>query len=60
MLELRDITKIYQPGTVNETCLFRNFNLQIPDKQFVAVVGSNGSGKTSMLNICLLYTSRCV
>lgn len=51
MLELRDITKIYQPGTVNETCLFRNFNLQIPDKQFVAVVGSNGSGKTSMLNI---------
>jgi putative ABC transport system ATP-binding protein len=51
MLELRDVTKIYQPGTVNETCLFRNFNLQIPDKQFVAVVGSNGSGKTSMLNI---------
>lgn len=51
MLELRNITKIYQPGTVNETCLFHGFNLQIPDKQFVSVVGSNGSGKTSMLNI---------
>ena len=51
MLELRSILKIYQRGTVNETCLFDGFSLTIPDKQFVCVVGSNGSGKTSMLNI---------
>ena len=51
MLELRNIVKIYQGGTVNETCLFDNFSLTIPDKQFVCVVGSNGSGKTSLLNI---------
>ncbi len=51
MLELRNIHKVYQPGTVNETCLFDGFSLTIPDKQFVCVVGSNGSGKTSMLNI---------
>ena len=51
MLELRDIVKIYQGGTVNETCLFNGFSLTIPDKQFVCVVGSNGSGKTSLLNI---------
>ena len=51
MLELRNIVKIYQGGTVNETCLFDEFSLTIPDKQFVCVVGSNGSGKTSLLNI---------
>ena len=51
MLELRDISKVYSPGTVNENCLFRHFNLSIPDGQFVSVVGSNGSGKTSMLNL---------
>ena len=51
MLELRNIVKIYQGGTVNETCLFNDFSLTIPDRQFVCVVGSNGSGKTSLLNI---------
>lgn len=51
MLELRDISKVYSPGSVNETCLFRHFSLTIPDGQFVSVVGSNGSGKTSMLNL---------
>ena len=51
MLEVRDIVKIYQGGTVNETCLFNGFSLAIPDRQFVCVVGSNGSGKTSLLNI---------
>lgn len=51
MLELKYITKIYQAGTVNETCLFDDFSLAVPDGQFVSVVGSNGSGKTSMLNI---------
>ena len=51
MLELKNIVKIYQGGTVNETCLFDEFSLTIPDKQFVCVVGSNGSGKTSLLNI---------
>ena len=35
MLELRNIVKIYQGGTVNETTLFDGFDLTIPDKQFV-------------------------
>ena len=51
MLELKHITKYYNAGTVNEMCLFEDFNLTIKDHQFVSVVGSNGSGKTSMLNI---------
>jgi putative tryptophan/tyrosine transport system ATP-binding protein len=51
MLELRNINKYYNPGTINEMCLFDDFNFTINDQEFVSVVGSNGSGKTSMLNI---------
>lgn len=51
MLELRHITKVYNPGTVHETCLFSDFSLTIEKGSFVSVVGSNGSGKTSLLNI---------
>lgn len=51
MLEFQSISKVYNPGTIHETVLFQDFNLQIEDNSFVTVVGSNGSGKTSMLNI---------
>ena len=51
MLELRGISKIYNPGTVTELCLFDDFSFKVADGEFVSVVGSNGSGKTSMLNI---------
>ncbi|BCN31783.1 ABC transporter ATP-binding protein [Anaeromicropila herbilytica] len=51
MLELQNINKYYNPGTVNEMCLFHDFSVKIQDGEFVSVVGSNGSGKTSMLNI---------
>lgn len=51
MLELKNITKVYNPGQVTEMCLFDKFNLTVDNGQFVSIVGSNGSGKTSMLNI---------
>ena len=51
MLEVRDITKTYNPGTVTELRLFDHFSLSVEEGQFVAIVGSNGSGKTSLLNI---------
>lgn len=51
MLELKNITKIYNAGQITETCLFHDFSLNIQDGDFVSVVGSNGSGKTSLLNI---------
>ena len=51
MLELKNITKVYNPGMITEMTLFRDFNLKVEDGEFVSIVGSNGSGKTSMLNI---------
>ncbi|WP_369282957.1 ABC transporter ATP-binding protein [Oscillibacter sp. GMB15532] len=51
MLEVREVTKIYNPGSVMEQCLFDKFSLSVADGQFVSIVGSNGSGKTSLLNI---------
>ena len=51
MLELKNITKIYNPGTITEMCLFEDFSLTIENGEFLSIVGSNGSGKTSLLNI---------
>ena len=51
MLEVRNITKIYNQGSVTEHTLFKDFSLTVEEGQFVSIVGSNGSGKTSLLNI---------
>ena len=51
MIELQHIDKYYNIGTVNEVCLFKDFNLTIHDRDFISVIGSNGSGKTSLLNL---------
>ncbi len=50
-LSLSNITKVFNPGTVDENKLFDNFTLEINDGDFISVVGSNGSGKTTMLNV---------
>jgi putative ABC transport system ATP-binding protein len=51
MLEIKNISKTYNPGTVTQMCIFDDFSLSVKDKEFVSIVGSNGSGKTSLLNI---------
>lgn len=53
MLDFLGVDKYYARGTIDEMCLFDNFNLSVPDGEFLCVIGSNGSGKTSLLNgIC--------
>ncbi len=51
MLELQNIYKTYNMGLINETKVLENFSLSVPKGQFVTVIGSNGSGKTTILNL---------
>lgn len=51
MLELRHIDKTFNRGTVNESTLFTDFSLHVRRGDFVSIVGSNGSGKTTALNL---------
>lgn len=45
MLEVRDITKIYNPGTLTEQRLFEYFSLTVEEGQFVAIVGQHGAAR---------------
>lgn len=51
MLRLDGIDKTFNAGTIDEKCLFENFNLEVKNNDFIAIVGSNGSGKTTVLNL---------
>ncbi len=51
MLKLSNIEKSFNIGTASETKLFDRFSLCVKKGEFLSVVGSNGSGKTTMLGI---------
>lgn len=50
MLELKNITKIFNFGTVNEKTALNGLNLTIEDGDFITVIGGNGAGKSTMIN----------
>ena len=50
MLELKDIWKIFNAGTVNEKQALRGVSLTLNDGDFCTVIGGNGAGKSTMLN----------
>ena len=51
MLELKNICKTFNGGTVNEKKVFEDLNLTLNEGDFVTVIGGNGAGKSTMLNI---------
>lgn len=50
MLEIKDVTKVFNPGTVNEKLALDHFSLTLEDGDFVTVIGGNGAGKSTMMN----------
>ena len=51
MLELKNILKTFNPGTVNAKTALSGLNLTLNDGDFVTVIGGNGAGKSTMLNV---------
>lgn len=53
MLTLKNVSKTFNPGTVNEKHALNHLNLHLDSGEFVSVIGSNGAGKSTMFNaIC--------
>ena len=50
MLELKNIYKTFNPGTINEKVALKGLSLTLEDGDFVTVIGGNGAGKSTMLN----------
>lgn len=51
MLEIKNVTKIFNAGTVNEKVALDNVSLTLNDGDFVTVIGGNGAGKSTLQNI---------
>ena len=50
MLELKNIYKTFNPGTINEKVALNGVSLSLNDGDFVTVIGGNGAGKSTLLN----------
>lgn len=50
MLELKNIHKTFNPGTINEKIALNGVDLKLEEGDFVTVIGGNGAGKSTMLN----------
>ena len=50
MLEIKNVYKTFNAGTVNQKVALNGLNLTLEDGDFVTVIGGNGAGKSTMLN----------
>lgn len=50
MLELKNVCKTFNAGTINEKVALRGVNLKLDEGDFVTVIGGNGAGKSTTLN----------
>ena len=50
MLEIRNISKTFNAGTINEKKALQNLSLTLQDGDFCTVIGGNGAGKSTLMN----------
>ena len=50
MLELQNLYKTFNPGTINQKTALNGLSLKLKDGDLVTVIGGNGAGKSTMLN----------
>ncbi|MFC1937897.1 ABC transporter ATP-binding protein [Chloroflexota bacterium] len=51
MLQLRGVSKIFSRGSIDEVAALNKIDIEVNAKDFITVIGSNGAGKTTMLNV---------
>lgn len=51
MLDIKHVTKVFFPGTVNEKVALEDINLHVNEGDVISVIGSNGSGKSTLFNM---------
>jgi putative ABC transport system ATP-binding protein len=50
MLIMKNVSKTFNPGTVNEKCALNSVNIELGSGDFATIVGSNGAGKSTLFN----------
>ncbi len=53
MIHIQNISKIYNKGNEDEVSALKDVSIEIPQGEFVVIIGTNGSGKSTMLNLLL-------
>lgn len=51
MLKIKNVSKTFNPGTVNEKKALNNINLEVHDGDFITIIGGNGAGKSTLMNM---------
>lgn len=51
MVRVQNLRKVFKKGTIDEKVAIDGINLHVKKGDFVTVIGSNGAGKTSLLNL---------
>ena len=53
MIHIKNISKIYNKGKEDEVSALKDVSIEIPQGEFVVIIGTNGSGKSTILNLLL-------
>ena len=51
MLKIENLTKTFDPGTVNEKRVINHLDINVKEGDFISIIGGNGSGKSTLLNL---------
>lgn len=51
MLKIQNVSKTFNPGTVNEKKALSDINLEVNDGDFITIIGGNGAGKSTLMNM---------